>query len=183
MCKAAAVLGLALLAQTVPAPAAPMIAAHTNVVVVDAKAMQATAHANGYCWVTSIASQRRDAYRCMVGNRIYDPCFERSQEQVACPADASKNTGLLMTLTKPLPQPHASPIDNVWQMRLASGALCSAGTGTTLPGYPFYCTGNLVCSAPPAGSQQRDAVFVRCAQTSDAKTGAPGSYLATTLYE
>lgn len=145
--------------------------------------MQATAHADGYCWVTSIASQRRDAYRCMVGNSIHDPCFERSQRQVACPADAEKNTGVVVTLTKPLPPPHGSPIDNAWQMRLASGALCNAGTGTTLPGYPFYCTGSLVCSAPPAGSQQRDAVFVRCAHASDGKTGVPGSYLATTLYE
>jgi hypothetical protein len=71
---------------------------------------------------------------------------------------------------------------SVWRMQLTNGAQCNIGTGTRNPDYPFYCTGGLVCSAPPAGEQQR-AVFVKCVTQSKGKPGAPGTYLATTLYE
>jgi hypothetical protein len=69
-------------------------------------------------------------------------------------------------------------------MQLSSGAMCNLGTGTTVPGYPFYCSGgnDLVCSAPPPG-QTSGPVFVRCASVKNGKTGAPGTYLVTTLYE
>ncbi len=31
--------------------------------------------ASGYCWENSLADNRADAFRCFVGNSIYDPCF------------------------------------------------------------------------------------------------------------
>ncbi len=179
---AAAALGLAMLAPAAPALAVPTVAAHTNAVVFNAKSMRVTARQSGHCWVSSIASQRSDAYRCMVGNSIHDPCFTLSQHAVACPLDPGANTGLLISLTKPLPQ--SNRIANAWQMQLVSGAMCNMGTGTTIPGYPFYCSGEegLVCSAPPPG-QPQSPVFVRCASAKNGKVGAPGTYLVTTLYE
>lgn len=181
MLKFAAALALATIAAAVPALAAPTIAAHTTAVVFNAKSMRVTARQNGFCWTRSIASRRSDAYRCMVVNSIHDPCFTLSQNTVACPADGAKNTGVVIRLTKPLPEPNPLA-GNAWQMKLVSGAVCSAPTGTTVPGFPYYCTGSLVCTAPPPG-EPSGAVFVKCARTSDGKTGTAGSYLVTTLYE
>jgi hypothetical protein len=33
----------------------------------------------GYCWTSSNATDRTDAWRCMTGNYIYDPCFAASR--------------------------------------------------------------------------------------------------------
>lgn len=85
-----------------------------------------------------------------------------------------------MALTKPLPQ-EAAPA-NAWRMQLTNGASCNIATGTAIPGYPYYCSGGLVCSAPPPGQPQH-AVFVKCAQAPGGKPQTPGSYLVTTLYE
>jgi len=159
MRKILAAIGLVVLLCGPRAVAVPTMAAHTAVVVFNARSMHVTARTSGYCWVTSIASQRRDAFRCMAGNAIHDPCFERSAREVACPEGASGRSGILLSLTKPLP-PSGSGTRNVWKMQLASGATCNVGTGTITPGYPFYCSGNLVCSSPRAGAP---AVFVRCA--------------------
>lgn len=179
MVKIAAVLALVMLCAA-PAAAVPTVAAHTNAVVFSAKSMRVAARQSGYCWTASIASQRSDAYRCMVGNAIHDPCFELSAQSVACPLDAAANSGLVVALNKPLPPAPSNA--NAWQMQLASGATCGIGTGTTIPGYPFYCTQNLVCSAPPPGPPP-SAVFVHCATVTNGKTGKAGSYLVTTLYQ
>lgn len=170
---AAAVLGLLTI---------PTLAAHTTAVVFNAKSMHVTARETGNCWTSSIASQRTDAYRCMVRNSIHDPCFKLSVRSVACPTDLAANSGVVISLTKVLPARPA--IANAWQMQLASGAMCSMGTGTIIPGYPFYCSGSadLVCSAPPPG-EPHGAVFVRCANVRSGKVGTPGTYLVTTLYE
>jgi hypothetical protein len=180
MLKFASVLGLAAMLFTAPALAVPTVVAHSTVVVFDAHAMQATARESGYCWTSSIASQRSDAYRCMVGNGIHDPCFTRSPGEVACPTDVAANRGIIITLTKPLPA--TSVARTVWQMQLVSGAQCNRGTGTVIPDFPFYCTGGLVCSSPPAG-EPNGAVFVHCGTPSDGKVSTVGSYLARVLYE
>jgi hypothetical protein len=181
---AAAVFALALLAAAVPALAAPTIAARTSTMIFNAKSMHVTARESGYCWTTSIASHRSDAYRCMTGNSIHDPCFTRSQRSVVCPTDLASNSGIEVSLTKPLPPPQRQAAANAWQMQLRSGEMCNIGTGTTLPGYPFYCSGtsNLVCSAPPPGKAST-AVFVHCARAKNGTIAAAGSYLATILYE
>jgi hypothetical protein len=116
----------------------------------------------------------------MVANSIHDPCFMLTARSVACPSDPASNTGVAISLTKPLPR--SNIIANAWMMQLISGVTCNIGTGTTVAGYPFYCSGNLVCSAPPPGKPQ-SAVFVRCARVSNGEPGTPGSYLVTTLYE
>lgn len=179
MMKMASIFGLAAVLFASPAQAAPTVVAHSSIVVFNARGMQATARQNGHCWTASIASQRSDAYRCMAGNSIYDPCFSISSKAVACPTDAAANRGIVIALTQPLPQ--SAQTRNAWQMQLVSGAQCNRGTGTIIPGFPFYCAGGLVCSAPPQAPQS--AVFVRCGTPSDGKVPAAGSYLVRVLYE
>lgn len=163
-----------------PALSAPTMTARTAVVVFDAATMHVTARVKGSCWVSSIASRRSDAYRCTAGNAIHDPCFTLGRGRVACPTDAAKDRGIVISLTKPLPA--AVEIRNAWQMELVSGVQCNIGTGTITPGYPFYCSGGLVCSAPPPGAQN-GPVFVRCAQVTRGKAGTAGRYLVRTLFE
>jgi hypothetical protein len=92
---------------------------------------------SGHCWTESIAVNRPDAWRCMVGNFIYDPCFEISTAPapvvVVCGAepDGSKK-GFVLKLTKPLPKrakPEASA-PSPWRLELEDGAICSRLTGT-----------------------------------------------------
>jgi hypothetical protein len=51
-------------------------------------------------------------------------------------------------LTRRLPKRVAQAMTNTWAMRLRSGAFCSMGTGTVMPGFPFYCSDGGVCSTP-----------------------------------
>lgn len=176
MVKIASALTLAMALLAAPALAVPTAVAHSKVVIFDAKSMKVTARQTGHCWTSSIASQRSDAYRCMVGNGIHDPCFTLTPKSVACPTSDDARSGVLISLTKPLPQDTMKY--TVWRMQLTSGAQCNIGTGTRNPDYPFYCSGGLTCSAPPAG-EQHGPVFVKCTSGSS----KPGTYLATTLYE
>jgi len=58
----------------------------------------------GSCWTHSLASDRSDAWRCMAGNDIYDPCFSGSPHEgtVACAEGPFSKNVVLMTLTKAL---------------------------------------------------------------------------------
>ncbi len=122
------------------------------VTVTGAGHFNVTATVSGHCWTTSIASNRKDAFRCMVGNAIYDPCFIRDRQAVLCPTDLPSGTATLIKLTAPLPATlpgSAAPAQgSVWQMKLAAGNLCGFITGTGVSGYPFGCTGKLWCAAP-----------------------------------
>ena len=88
---------------------------------------------NGDCWTNSIASSRPTAYRCMVGNNIYDPCFQSgSSTVVVCDANpAKRQTGFALHLTKPLPpaQKTKGPI-MPFMMQLRDGSVCTPETGT-----------------------------------------------------
>lgn len=165
------------------AHAAGIVPAKTKTVVFTAATMKSTSSLSGYCWTGSIASNRADAYRCMVGNSIHDPCFTLDTKSVVCPIDAAQNTGISIVVTKPLPQANAGGTRNVWMMELAGSVQCNAGTGTVMPGYPFYCSGGLVCAAPPANVEQ-PAIFVSCGRPKGATTVTSASrYLVTTMYE
>ncbi len=101
----------------------------------------------GYCWVNSIAAPyRQDAWRCMVGNEISDPCFvAASGDSAFCQADptASGSAFLITPFTKPLPQPSlpTETKDNwAWYLQLQDGTFCSPYTGTLplINGQPAY---------------------------------------------
>jgi hypothetical protein len=171
---------------TVAASSTPasLAAAHTNVVKYAASSMTVTGRLTGSCWTSSIASDRSDAFRCMAGNAIHDPCFVLTKTSVACPQNAFTGRGVVMTLDKPLP-PAASPPAHpqAWAMLLQSGAQCARGTGTILPGYPFYCSGKLGVCGQPDLAKARPAYFVTCASTAGGKPEHASSTLVKTIYE
>lgn len=160
-----------------------MIAAKTTTVTFDAATMRVNQTTKGSCWTTSIASRRHDAFRCSVVNSIHDPCFRIDSKNVACPTNLAANSGVRIRLTKPLPPPMGNSGRNPFMMQLAGGITCNIGTGTVIPDYPFYCTGNLVCAAPSSNSARR-AIFVQCGKPKNGLTViAAGHYLVTVMYE
>jgi hypothetical protein len=125
--------------------------------------------ARGYCWTGSIAADRRDAWRCFVGNDIHDPCFSSAAARgiVLCP-DPQLTQATEIRLTKPLPEAmadHAAPSvhSHPWLIELGAsrvagtaGARCEIVTGTTsqLGGVPerYFCTGRALASMGLWGS-------------------------------
>ncbi|MEZ4864940.1 MAG: hypothetical protein R3C14_26740 [Caldilineaceae bacterium] len=95
---------------------------------------------DGSCWTNSLSTTRADAWRCMAGNAIYDPCFTLPEQAntVVCDANpANDQPGFPLHLTKPLPAPdipaqaQAQAAVNGWLVLLADGALCNFATGAT----------------------------------------------------
>jgi len=87
--------------------------------------------ASGDCWTSSISSQRADAFRCTVGNSIYDPCFadnQRSSGYVLCLVSTPTSKVLRINLTKPLPpnpgEAHPTRYDP-WAVQTSSGKWCT----------------------------------------------------------
>jgi hypothetical protein len=115
----------------------------------------------GSCFTGSIISQRPDAWRCMEGNELQDPCFAAvlNSHSVACPENGPW-TGkvIVITLAQGLPSsganilrdnnPNKSPLtDPAWAIELVSGAHCIflAGTSNIVAGLRenYDCTGGL----------------------------------------
>jgi hypothetical protein len=86
----------------------------------------------GNCWTESIAAQRADAWRCMVGNGIYDPCFSATPHatSVICNAYPTHPVGLRVLLAAPLPDHSSAHTTRAWSMLLGDGTYCVAFTGT-----------------------------------------------------
>jgi hypothetical protein len=91
---------------------------------------------SGSCWTRSIAApSRADAWRCMLGNEIYDPCFSpKTPGVVVCDVNpVSGGRGFAVRLTKPLPA--SEPLFTArlalpWIVQLANGEVCIPLTGT-----------------------------------------------------
>ena len=110
-----------------------------------------TAMQNGSCWTNSIAAPyRADAWRCMVGNEIYDPCFgiptSTNTKRLLCgvnPIDPAATSTFILRLTKSLPTPGAIPSPTAsnwaWAIMLADGTYCAPFTGTR----PFAASGEM----------------------------------------
>jgi hypothetical protein len=102
----------------------------------------------GSCWESSAAaSYRTDAWRCMDGNTIYDPCFSLPGKMaVACDViPTEREKGFRLTLTKPLPKPFVVPQDRRakywgWLIELDDGMSCSPFTGERPFGADYGCT-------------------------------------------
>lgn len=91
----------------------------------------------GYCWTGSLTINRSDAWRCFVGNYIYDPCFSSPHDSgvVICP-DRQLNSGISIRLTRALPQQYADPgapsmSNQPWNVQLASGRHCVLSSGAS----------------------------------------------------
>jgi hypothetical protein len=106
-----------------------------------ASGISAAATQTGSCFSTSSATTASGAYRCIVGNSLYDPCFADAASgagQVACPNPQNPDSVVVIKLTGQLPIPATAAGSPVipWLLVLANGQTCQTitGTGGTLGG-------------------------------------------------
>jgi hypothetical protein len=122
--------------------------------------------ATGSCWTSSIAAPgSASAFRCIAGNRIYDPCFAPPHPakplQVACLAAPWARAEVLR-----VPRlPRTTPIDGgrPWALVLRNGARCVAATGTVpqIRGVSlgYSCAGGTAAALLPGTAATRSADF------------------------
>ncbi len=130
------------------APAAPVVSVSvvtTTEVITFTPPTIPTETQPGSCFTNAIGLGREDAYRCMVDNQIYDPCFVVDDKPtVVCEANPTTGeTGFVLELTEPLPAPEAGNLSQPWLVELADGTVCGLMTGT-VPGVgdriaPYGC--------------------------------------------
>lgn len=92
---------------------------------------------SGYCFTGSVAANRSDAWRCFIGNLIYDPCFSSARVPgvVICP-NRQVIGGIRIRLTRSLPRRFAnrrppSLANQPWNIQLADGRHCVYSSGAT----------------------------------------------------
>jgi hypothetical protein len=98
-----------------------------------------SAHVTGTCFAGSAAdSGRPDAWRCMSGNRIYDPCFAgylAAKTVVACLSSPTAAAAVVLTPAGGVPLQEANKKDLLtslpWSLDLVNGARCAVLTGAT----------------------------------------------------
>jgi len=101
---------------------------------------------SGNCWTGSIAAPRGDAWRCMVGNEIFDPCFALGAAVVCDANPAVEKSGFRLVPEKPLPSesPAAADPGTGWLIQLVDGRVCNRATGARgmVDGKmtTYYCT-------------------------------------------
>jgi len=109
------------------------------------RGLTVTDRVSGTCWTGSLADGGRpDAWRCMSGNRIYDPCFQgferiadaqTNQLVVACAPSPWAGTVVVLTPDEPLPageRTPPAPLEGMpWALELANGVRCVFATGAT----------------------------------------------------
>lgn len=122
-----------------------------------ASGISASASQSGSCFSTSSATTAPNAYRCLVGNDLYDPCFADATSaagEVACPNPAHPDSVVVIKLTAALPAPATSAGSTIipWLLVLANGQQCQTitGTGGTLGGKDeaYGCPGGGVYGLP-----------------------------------
>src|SRR5436190_1573183 len=136
----------------------------------------------GLCFTGSLATVRRDAWRCFVGNGIVDPCFSSSHVSgvVLCPRAAWKHTGIRLELRQPLPRAHGRRPSiklQPWGLQLVDGRHCGMVTGGTeaIGGKRanFACTGNDWLWGFPNRSTQPWTIFNAAAGATVLSARAP----------
>jgi hypothetical protein len=130
-------------AATRPAnPAAQAAAVRTKTHIYEAftakgkAAIHITKTVDGSCYIGSIAAARDDAWRCISGNILYDPCFSSAMAKgiVLCVVAPWQRSGVKMKLTKKLPKPYAgkpSTSGLPWGIQTTAGLKCVFATGGT----------------------------------------------------
>jgi hypothetical protein len=132
----------------------------TKVVRFSPSGIRGTIDTPADCWVSSLAAPRANAWRCLVVNTIYDPCFSASPQAsyVICDANPAGDTrGLKAILAHPLPASTPRSGTQAWMMRLTDGPMCSFMTGASgiIGGerITYSCTdGALLVGSPHIGS-------------------------------
>src|SRR5215212_583293 len=78
---------------------------------------------DGECWTSSLAAGRDDAWRCMHGDFIEDPCFEHSSlyDVVVCPGSPWRRTVLVLNAALDYNDRFEWHSSQPWAIRLRSG--------------------------------------------------------------
>ncbi|HUA45797.1 MAG TPA: hypothetical protein VMA77_11245 [Solirubrobacteraceae bacterium] len=165
-----ALLAAIVLAAGVPAAAAGM-QTQTSIYSPFAASGQPAAHVvstvRGHCWTGSLAVNHQDAWRCLSGNFIYDPCFSSAAAAgiVLCPASGPWGSSAIeIKLTQRLPSkfgnkggPSTSGVP--WALVTLAGWKCKLATGATtvIDGerQNYFCTGtkDALWGAPSRASE------------------------------
>lgn len=116
-----------------------------------------TERLEGRCFAPSTSSEARsDAWRCLAGNRILDPCFEGSidgRPALACARSPWESTVVLLTPTEELPTAGRREASSVlegrpWALELVDGSRCTllggASGGVAGMRVNYGCEGNRV---------------------------------------
>jgi hypothetical protein len=92
---------------------------------------------SGHCFSGSLTINRSDAWRCLSGNFLYDPCFSSALHPgvVVCPNRVVKG-GVEIHLKRKLPRKFAdsgrpSLKHQPWDIQLASGRHCAFESGAS----------------------------------------------------
>lgn len=98
-------------------------------------AVSVTRTLRGNCFTTSIVASRPDAFRCMSGNAILDPCFMAEGSDAACPINGPW-TNMAVLLKNAVPNSSAPNKDlgtggQPWAIQLTNGANCQELSGAT----------------------------------------------------
>lgn len=105
-------------------------------------------HLLGHCWTGSIGSQQRNAWRCLSGNIIHDPCFKHAGvRDLICMRAPWSKTVQRLRLTRRLPSDgNSGTIDRSqpWGYKLFNGTRCILGQGTAnwvgSVALPYFCS-------------------------------------------
>lgn len=98
---------------------------------------------NIFCWTNSLTSMRPDAFRCMLDDYIYDPCFlNNGGGFVVCPTNpynsfkyfnaSFDNTSDSILDNRYTPEQYMKKIHYPWYIKLYDGSECSFLTGATM---------------------------------------------------
>lgn len=107
---------------------------------------------SGTCLSSSLVTPRRDAWHCMAGSQLYDPCFSSSGASgvVLCVTAPWSKTGVKVRLSRPLPNASAksgapSSGNQPWALQLYNGQTCVLTSGAALvvsgQSLDYTCTG------------------------------------------
>lgn len=87
----------------------------------------------GQCWQQSQRIKREDAWRCMVGEVIYDPCFVKpfgSHKEAICPQSPWIGASVKINLLSALDNSQHAELDMSeaypWAIELTTGEKCQA---------------------------------------------------------
>jgi hypothetical protein len=87
----------------------------------------------GDCNSSSFVNRRHDAWRCFVGSRIHDPCFENPvfDRELICVASPWARKGVLVTSRLDPDDRFPSSARRPWALRLANGRGCVFVSGAS----------------------------------------------------
>lgn len=87
----------------------------------------------GWCWEQSQVDKRKDAWRCVIKNKVYDPCFVKSygdKQQAVCPVSPWNGQAILIQLESNLSTVPTESLDMSrhypWAIELSNGTRCQA---------------------------------------------------------